>query len=175
MVSDRGESPDQAPQAAYDMALWQLTEQVNENRSFDTKAGVVLTVAAAFAGLFGASLIQVVPEDPPASVIGIVIACGTAVLAAFAWTLIAFQRTVFPGRWAGGPVPHETLEVAARYTESTVRLWLAAALADSFAANEGLAARKAAWFRRELYGAVTIGAVTVAAIPAVTLARIFDA
>ena len=172
MVSDRGESPDQAPQAAYDMALWQLTEQVNENRSFDTKAGVVLTVAAAFAGLFGASLIQVVPGDLDAAAAAAVIGGSAAVLAAFGWTMFAFYLTVAPTRWASGPNATELVEVAERHEESTVRLWVAAAIVDSLAANEDAAARKVRWFRRELYGAMAIGAVSVASLTVAALARV---
>ena len=148
-------APEQAPQAAYDMALWQLTEQVHANRSFDTRAGAVLTVAAAFAGLFGASL------------------PGAAVLATFGWTLFAFYRTVRPGRWARGPAPQDLIGVAAGHGERQVRLWIAETLVGSIAANEDAAQEKADWFRRQLYGAVALGCAAIAGLVAVALVRWF--
>ena len=90
------------------MALWQLTEQVNENRSFDTRAGVVLSVAAAFAGLFGASLMRVVSDHPAGSEIATVTVSGFAVLIAFGWTMFAFYRTVRPSPGASGPAARGT-------------------------------------------------------------------
>ena len=153
------------------MALWQLTEQVNENRSFDTRAGVVLSVAAAFAGLFGASLMRVVSDHPAGSEIATVTVSGVAVLIAFGWTMFAFYRTVRPSRWASGPAARELIEVASEHEEPAVRLWIAEALADSFIRNEAAAQRKATWFRRELYGAMSVGGVAVLAMLATTLAR----
>ena len=166
-------APEQAPQAAYDMALWQLTEQVHANRSFDTRAGAVLTVAAAFAGLFGASLPGAAGSDPARLAAAAVVASGVAVLAAFGWTLFAFYRTVRPGRWARGPAPQDLIGVAAGHGEVQVRLWIAETLVGSIAANEDAAQEKADWFRRQLYGAVALGCAAIAGLVAVALARWF--
>ena len=170
MVTD-GDAPQQAPQAAYDMALWQLGEQVQANRSFDTKAGVALTVAAAFAGLFAAALFGALGGGPSRSA-GVAGACGVVVLAVFGWTLYAFYRTVRPARLARGPEPRELVEVAARHGETAVRLWIAGMLAESIAANAEATQEKATWFRRELRGAVVQGGATILGLLLVALTRL---
>lgn len=153
------------------MALWQLTEQVNENRSFDTRAGVVVTVAAAFAGLFGAALVSISTGDIERAT-GLAAACGgIAVLVAFGWTMFAFYRTVRPNPWVRGPDPRELIGRAATHDELPVRLWIAEALVESILINEVAARDKARWFRRELFGAMGLGLVTVLAILAITFAR----
>ena len=166
-------APEQAPQAAYDMALWQLTEQVHANRSFDTRAGAVLTVAAAFAGLFVASLPGAVGSDPARPAGAAVVASGVVVLATFGWTLFAFYRTVRPARWAHGPEPQDLIEVAAGHGEPQARFWIAETLVGSIAANEDAAQEKADWFRRQLYGAVALGCAASAGLVAVALVRWF--
>ena len=171
MVTEDDAAP-LAPQAAYDMALWQLSEQVQANHSFDTKAGVVLTVAAAFAGLFAASLIGALGEGPSPLAVSAG-GCGVAVLAVFGWTLYAFYRTVRPARLAPGPEPKELVEAAAQHGETAVRLWIAGMLAESILANAEATRAKAAWFRRELYGAVAQGGATILGLLLVALTRLF--
>ena len=152
------------------MALWQLTEQVNESRSFDTKAGVVVTVSAAFAGLFGAAVVSTAAGDFGRAT-GMAAACGgAAVLAVFGWTMFAFYRTVRPNPWVRGPEPRELVDRAAAHGERPVRLWIAEALAESIAVNEVAARDKARWFRRELFGAMALGVATVLAVLAIALA-----
>ena len=170
MVSDRDNSDAQAPQAAYDIALWQLTEQVNENRSFDTRAGVVVTVAAAFAGLFGAAIVSTSTGDIK-SATGLAAACGgIAVPVAFGSTIC-----LLPDRQAQplvrGPDPRDLIGRAASHDELPVRLWIAEALVESVLMNEVAARDKARWFRRELFGAMALGLVTVVAILAITFVR----
>lgn len=153
------------------MALWQLTEQVNENRSFDTRAGVVVTVAAAFAGLFGAAVVSTATGDIGRAA-GLTAGCGgIAVLVAFGWTMFAFYRTVRPNPWVRGPDPSDLISRAASHNESPVRLWVAEALVESILVNEVAARDKARWFRRELFAAMALGLVTVLAILAITLVR----
>ena len=166
------DAPQQAPQAAYDMALWQLGEQVQANHSFDTKAGAVRTVAAAFAGIFAASLFGAFGDGPPRPAAVAVVLCGAAVFAVFGWTLFAFYRTVRPARLAHGPEPSELVEVAARHGETAVRLWIAGMLAESIAANAEATQEKATWFRRELRGAVVQGGATILGLLLVALARL---
>jgi hypothetical protein len=171
MVTERNSGFDQAPQAAYDIALWQLTEQVDESRSFDTKAGVVVTVAAAFAGLFGAAVVSSTMGDVSRAALVAAICGGAAVLGVFGWTMFAFYRTVRPNPWARGPEPRELIERAGRYAEPPVRLWIAEALAESVVVNEVAARDKARWFRRELFGAMALGVLTVVAVLAIALIR----
>ena len=169
MVTEDDAAPT-APQAAYDMALWQLGEQARANRSFDTKAGVALTVAAAFAGLFAASLVGVLGDGPARPAVVAAIACGAAVLAVFGWTLYAFYRTVRPARLAHGPEQRELIAVASTHGEPEVRLWIARTLVASYEANEQTTREKAVWFRRELYGAVAQGSATIVGMLAIALA-----
>ena len=152
------------------MALWQLTEQVDESRSFDTKAGVVVTVAAAFAGLFGAAVVSSTMGDISHTALIAATCGGVAVLGVFGWTMFAFYRTVRPNLWARGPDPHELIERAGSYAELPVRLWIAEALAESVVVNEVAARDKARWFRRELFGAMALGVLTVVAVLAIALA-----
>lgn len=165
------DAPQRAPQAAYDMALWQLSEQVQANRSFDTKAGAVLTVAAAFAGLFAAALFGVLGGDtsPLAVAAGV---CGAVVLAVFGWTLFAYYRTVRPVRLARGPQSRELIEVAAQHGETAVRFWIAGMLAEAILANEEATQEKAIWFRRVLRGAVAQGGATILGLLLVALTRL---
>ena len=131
----------------------------------------MLSVAAAFAGLFGAAVVSTAAGDFGRAT-GMAAVCGgAAVLAVFGWTMFAFYRTVRPSRWASGPAARELIEVASEHEEPAVRLWIAEALVDSFIRNEAAAQRKATWFRRELYGAMTGGGVAVLAMLATTLAR----
>lgn len=169
MVTEDDAAPT-APQAAYDMALWQLGEQAQANRSFDTKAGVALTVAAAFAGLFAASLAGALDDGlaRPAAVAAI--ACGAAVLAVFGWTLFAFYRTVRPARLAHGPEQRELIAAASAHGEPEVRLWIARTLVASYEANEQTTREKAIWFRRELYGAVAQGSAAITGMLVIALA-----
>ena len=153
------------------MALWQLTEQTNSNRSFDTKAGAVLTVAAAFTGLFGASAAGAVDVGAAYLVTASAIVGGVLVLSAFGWTVVAFYKTVRPRRWARGPDPRSLVEVAEEHDEARVRLSFARALVDSFIANEDALEEKARWFRRALYGAIASGGATTAGLLAIVVAR----
>ena len=168
MSPDEAGSGQAAPQAAYDMALWQLTEQTNSNRSFDTKAGAVLTVTAAFTGLFGASATGAV-EVEAARWVAVVF--GGLVLAVFGWTAFAFYKTVGPRHWARGPDARRLIEVAGEHEESRVRLWLADVLADSFIENEDALQEKARWFRRALYGAIAQCGATTAGLLAIVVAQ----
>lgn len=169
MVTEDDAAPT-APQAAYDMALWQLGEQARANRSFDTKAGVALTVAAAFAGLFAASLVGALGDGPAQPAVVAVLCSGAVVLAAFGWTLFAFYRTVRPVHWARGPEPGDLIEMATKHDEPTVRLWIAEMLAASSRKNEKAAQAKATWFRRELYGAIAQGGATIVGLLVIALA-----
>lgn len=154
------------------MVLWQLTEQVNENRSFDTKAGVVVTVAAAFAGLFGAAVIGLAAGEVGRATGVAAVPGGIAVLFAFGWTMFAFYRTVRPNPWVRGPDPLDLIDQAATHDESPVRLWIAEALAESVLMNEVAARDKAKWFRLELFGAVALSLTAVVAILAIALVRV---
>ena len=153
------------------MALWQLTEQTNSNRSFDTKVGAVLTVAAAFTGLFGASAVGSADIGAMSWVTASVIATGVLVLSAFGWTVYAFYKTVRPRRWARGPDPRRLIEVAQDHDEPRVRLSFAKAIADSFIENESAIEEKARWFRRALFGAIANGGATTAGFLAIVVAR----
>ena len=169
MVTEDDAAP-LAPQAAYDMALWQLGEQAQANRSFDTKAGVALTVAAAFAGLFAASLAGALGGGSARPAAVAVVVCSAVVLAVFAWTLYAFYRTVRLGLRALGPEQRELIAVASAHGEPEVRLWIARTLVASYEANEQTTREKAVWFRRELYGAVAQGSAAIAGMLAIALA-----
>ena len=168
MSPDEAGSGQAAPQAAYDMALWQLTEQTNSNRSFDAKAGAVLTAAAAFTGLFGASLAGAVDV---AAARWVAVVFGSLVLVVFGWTAFAFYRTVGPRPWARGPDARHLIEVAEGHGELSVRLWLAEVVADSFIENEHALRMKARWFRRALYGAIAQCGVTTLGLLAIVVAR----
>lgn len=150
------------------MALWQLTEQTNSNRSFDTKAGAVLTVAAAFTGLFGVAIAGAVDV---AAARWVAVVFGGVILAVFGWTAFAFYRTVGPHPWAHGPDARHLIEVAERNEESSVRLWLADVLADSFIQNEHALRTKAQWFRRALYGAIAQCGIATLGLLAIVVAR----
>lgn len=99
MTADHSDS--QAPQAAYDMALWQLTERMRSIEALDNKAAGALTASLAFAGLFGAGVTLAVDTEQQASLVaaGVV---GTLVLASFVVTVFAFRRAVESVSWMQG-------------------------------------------------------------------------
>jgi hypothetical protein len=70
-----GSAKDQALQAAYDIALWQLTKQMRSIEAFGTKAGGALTASLAFAGLFGAGVALAIDLKQQASLVAAVIVC----------------------------------------------------------------------------------------------------
>ena len=151
-----GSAEDQAPQAAYDMALWQLTEQMRSIEALDTKAGGALTAALAFAGLFGAGVTLAIDTEQQASLV-VAVLVGVLVLGSFVFTVFAFRRAVESISWMHGPLAEHLIEVAGQHGETRVRLWLAERLVASYLQNDDALERKATWFSRALLGAVTQG------------------
>lgn len=153
------------------MALWQPAGQTHSTQSFDTKAGAVLTVAAAVTGLFGASAAGSSDLGSSAWVTVSVMASSAIVLAAVGWTVLAFYKTVKPRRRARGPDPHRLIEVAEEHEESRVRLSFARAIPDSLVENEDAVQEQARWFRRALPGAIASGGGTTVGFLAIGGAR----
>ena len=164
-----GLSEDQAPQAAYDMALRQLTEQMRSIEALDTKAGGALTAALAFAGLFGAGVALAIDTDQQASLVAAVVV-GALVLGSFVFTVFAFRRAVESISWAQGPRDQDLMEVASEHGEERVRLWLAERLVASYLENDVHLERKGQWFARALTGAIVQGFVTTGGLVAIAVA-----
>lgn len=160
---------EQAPQAAYDMALWQLTEQMRSIEALDTKAGGALTASLAFAGLFGAGATLAIDAEQRASLVAAVVV-GALVLVSFVFTIFAFRRAVESISWMHGPLAANLIEVAGQHDETRVRLWLAERLVDSYLQNDAALERKARWFSLALLGAVAQGFITTGGLVAVAVA-----
>ena len=162
-------SEGQAPQAAYDMALWQLTEQMRSIEALDTKASGALTASLAFAGLFGAGVTLAIDTDQQASLVAAVVV-GALVLASFVFTVFVFRRAVESISWAQGPIAWDLIEVASEHGEGRVRLWLAERLVASYVENDAYLEQKARWFSLALWGAIVQGFVTTGGLVAIVLA-----
>ena len=167
MTSDANEV--NAPRVAFDMALWQLTEQQRSIEGLDTKAGTALTASLAFLGLFGLSVTLAADADVTESIVAAIVS-GAIVLAAFVWVLVAFRWAIETTNWAHGPDGRYLIEVGTGHTEGEVLEWLIERVVDSYEENDELLQRKAIWFSRMLVAviaqgiAATIGLVLVAAV-----------
>ncbi len=170
MTSDANEV--NAPRVAFDMALWQLTEQQRSIEGLDTKAGNVLTASLAFLGLFALSVTFAADADVVESIVTAIVS-GAAVLALSGWVLFTFRRAIEPARWVHGPEGRYLVEVATRYSEGEVSAWLIERIVDSYEENDDLLTRKTRWLERSLTALVVQGASVTAGLVAVAAVAAF--
>lgn len=170
MTAEESATNDDVPAgaAAFEMALWQLTEQQRSIESLDTKAGFVLTAALALAGLFGASTTLAVDTKVPESAIAAIVT-GALAIGAFGWTLYAFRHAVETTSWMYGPEGQNLIRVASEHAETRMRLWLSERVVDSYLTNQPLLDDKARWFSRAMRGVIVQGVVTSVGVIAITV------